>query len=259
MNKMTLSVIMPALNEEKNIKEAIENTLKAFKNKKINGEIIVINDGSTDNTKSIIEKLMHKNLLIRLINHDTPLGIGYSFFDGVKHSKRDVVVLFSGDNENDPDTALDFFYLMQNVDIIVPFIENVELRDRMRRFISSLFRFIITFSFGITVNYTNGTVFYRRCILNNVELTSNGFFYQAELLIKLIRKGYLFAEVPNFLSKRLGGKSKAISLKSLGQVIKNYIKIFFIIHILRIEAKKDYRKLDHQSISYKKYLEKSKN
>lgn len=251
MNNPTLSVVMPALNEENNIEKAVISTIQACNYFDIQLEIIIVNDGSSDNTKNIATSLASTHQNIKLINHTTPQGIGYSFWDGVKHASNEVVVMFPGDNENNPADALSFLYLMNNVDIIIPFIHNVDLRDRFRRIVSSTFRFIINISFGINLNYTNGTVFYRKIILNDIKLSSFGFLYQAELLIKLIRKGYLFAEVPNFLLTRTNGKSKAISFKSLKCVIDGYLRLVYDIHIKRIENK-DHTKLMQESISYKK-------
>ncbi len=139
----------------------------------------------------------------------------------------------------------------EEVDIIIPFIHNIEVRHKGRRIISSIYRFIINISFGTNLNYTNGTVFYRRCILDDLCLNSFGFFYQTELLVKLIRKGYLFSEVPNLLSSRIGGQSKATTLSSLIRLTGNYLKLFYEIHIKRIESAKDYRKLNSHSVSYK--------
>ncbi len=254
MSELTLSIIMPALNEEKNIAEAVNNALGALEKSGIEGEVIAINDGSSDTTGEIIKKIAQENPLVKIINHEKPMGIGFSFWEGVEKAEKDIVVMMPGDNENDADNALDFVHLMKDVDIIVPFIHNVEVRDKMRRLISALYRFIINMSFGIHLNYTNGTVTYRRCILSDIELKSSGFFYQAELLIKLIRKGYLFAEVPNFLPANRGGKSKAMSIKSLFNVVKSYMRLMFEIHIRMIEAGKDYRKLNENSISHKKKL-----
>ena len=84
-----------------------------------------------------------------------------------------------------------------------------------------------------------------------MELSSSGFFYQVELLIKLIRKGYLFAEVPAYLGVRTGGKAKAISFKSFAQVFWGYLRLMSEVHIRRIEGKtKDYFKLNKYSAAF---------
>jgi hypothetical protein len=141
--------------------------------------------------------------------------------------------MFPGDNENDPDDALTYFHLAEQVDIIVPFIYNIEIRSRFRRVVSSLYRFIINVSFGMNLNYTNGTVIYNCAILEDIHLESKGFFYQAELLIKLIRRGYLYAETPHFLADRRSGKTKALTLRSMRDVMAAYLRLAFEVHILR--------------------------
>jgi dolichol-phosphate mannosyltransferase len=250
----SLSIIMPSLNEQINIINAINESFKAVDLYHIKAEIVVINDGSTDSTRKLVEEYIKKNKKrsVHLVNHEKPMGIGYSFMDGVKNASNDVVVMFPGDNENNPFSALEFFYLMSNVDILVPFIHNVEVRDKFRRLLSSLYRFIINMSFGISLNYTNGTVFYRKCLLKDVLLQTTGFFYQAELLIKLIRKGYLFAEVPNILSVRSSGKTKAVSVKSFLNVAKSYLYLIYQIHIKRIEGIRNLENLSLKSMTCKK-------
>jgi glycosyltransferase involved in cell wall biosynthesis len=249
---LTLSVIMPALNEQENIERAILRSLQALERFEITGDVIVINDGSRDDTRAVVESLMKCHTQIKLINHDKPRGIGYSFIEGAKSSDKEVVVMFPGDNENNPDDALEYFKLMEHVDIVIPFIHNVEVRDKKRRLISSLYRFIVNVSFGTNLNYTNGTVFYRRCLIDGIKRVSRGFFYQAELLIKLIRKGYLFAEVPNFLDSRGKGASKATTLKSLLRVMGSYIRTMYEIHIRRIESEAGYRIIHEDSMAYRK-------
>lgn len=240
---------MPALNEEKNIYAAVSSTIDALNRARIIAEILVVNDGSTDKTPEIISALVEKYQNVRTINHEKPMGIGYSFFDGVKNAAGDTVVMFPGDNENDPDDALRFLSLLEQVDIIVPFVFNVEVRNIPRRFLSTLFRTIINISFGTNLNYTNGTVFYRKEILKDLTLTSKGFFYQAETLIRLIRRGYLFAEVPVFLSQRASGKSKAVTLRSFLKVLGNYIQLVWSIHIRRTERFHHHQPIIPQSIT----------
>jgi glycosyltransferase involved in cell wall biosynthesis len=229
----TLSVVMPCLNEQDNVASAIQRTIAAFDRHDIEGEIVVINDGSTDDTAVVVRKLAERYSNVRLIEHARPMGIGFSFWDGVQNARNDFVTMFPGDDENDPDDALLYYYLTRDVDIIVPFIHNVEVRSIWRRVISSSYRFVINMSFGMNLNYTNGTVVYNRAILDSVMLKSSGFLYQAELLIKLIRAGYLYAETPHFLSRRGSGKTKALTLKSLLQVTRGYFRLIWEIHVLR--------------------------
>ena len=119
-----LAIIMPALNEEKNIKKALTNTLRAFADLGIDGEIIVINDGSTDKTGDIVKDIHNQNRNVRMISHDFPLGIGASFWDGVDQTDKEYVCMLPGDNENDPWEIMRYCKLLEHVDIIIPFVFN---------------------------------------------------------------------------------------------------------------------------------------
>ena len=224
-DRLSLSVVMPALNEEHNVISAIERTLSAFDHYKINGEIVVVNDGSTDSTGALAEDRAEAQKRVRMLVHKTPQGIGASFWDGVREAWGEVVTMFPGDDENDPVEALRYFHLLENVDIVIPFVCNKGVRSKRRERLSFAFTTIVNLTFGTRLNYTNGTVLYRKSILSALELNSKGFFYQTELLIKTIKRGYLFAEVPNLLRKRSSGVSKAISLKSFFAVVRGYLHL----------------------------------
>ncbi len=218
-----ISVIMPALNEEAAIADAINSTLEAFSSLDLNGEIVVVNDGSTDRTAGIVSKLSEEHEgKILVVTHEKPMGVGRSFFDGVAAATGEGVTVIPGDNENDPVEVLRSVPLLAQVDIVCPYVINKEVRGAMRNIISGLFTFIINFTFRTSFKYTNGTIIYRRSVLNGFVPKSGGFFAQAETLIKSVRKGYLCAEVPYFLSRRKGGVSKALTLSSLMKVIKGY-------------------------------------
>ncbi|MEA1926791.1 MAG: glycosyltransferase family 2 protein [Candidatus Auribacterota bacterium] len=222
-----LSIIMPALNEEENIAGAIQDTLKAFSQYGIAGEIIVVNDGSTDDTGKIVAELVKRETRqwIRIVQHKTPQGLGMAFRDGMLEARGDVVAFMPGDGENDPGEIMRYFHLMDQVDMVVPFVYNKEVRPKSRNLISTIFRMIINLTFGVNFNYTNGTVLYRRIILSSAPNQSRGFFFQTENIVRAVWSGYLFAEVPYRLEVRSAGESKAISWKSLAEVIRNYFSL----------------------------------
>jgi len=221
-----LSVVMPALNEEANISEAITETLEAFDFFNINGEIIVINDGSTDRTQELIEqKLKATPSQIRIIKHEKPKGIGACFWEGVDCSEGDTIVMLPGDNENDPKETLRYYKLLEQVDIVIPFIFNKEARTLFRNALSFIYRFIINTTFLVNFNYTNGTVLYRKSILEGLSWRSDSFFFQTDILIRTVKKRYLFAEVPYKIGMRKSGVSKAVTFPSLFKVIKGYLRL----------------------------------
>jgi glycosyltransferase involved in cell wall biosynthesis len=226
-----ISVIMPALNEEDNIAKAVKNALDAFQKVQCSGEIVVVNDGSTDRTGQIVEDLIERHSEVRTIRHEETRGIGASFWTGVSAGRGEFVVLLPGDGETDAFEILRYLPLLNHVDIVIPFFYNKKIRTWKRRMISKIYKGIINLSFGLLINYMNGTVIYRKSILQNIDLKSTGFFYQTELLIKAIRQEYLYAEVPCALKQRLSGESKALSLRSLFKVIGSYFTTMISVYL----------------------------
>lgn len=222
---------MPALNEGKNVAGAVRNIMEAFSRLNISGEIIVINDGSSDDTGEVVEELRERYPFIRLINHSKPHGIGASFWEGVKEARGEMVTMLPGDGENDAFEILRYMPIMDQVDIVIPFVYNKEVRSWKRQMLSKLYKGIINISFGMLLNYMNGTVMYRRCVLGSIDLKAGGFFYQTELLIKCIKNGYMYAEVPYILKKRDAGGSKATTLKSLMGVMRGYLTVMASVYL----------------------------
>lgn len=251
IKNFTLSIIMPAFNEEDNIVSAIDDTLSTFDEFNIDGEIVVINDGSTDATASLVKnKIENSPRIIRLINHAYPQGIGASFWDGVDSAKGNVVCMLPGDNENEPSEIIRYLNLLNSVDIVIPYVFNKSTRSLTRNALSFLYQFIINSTFIVCLNYTNGTVLYRKSILADLKHRCRGFFFQTDILIRLVKRGYLFAEVPYRLRIRKEGKSKAVSLKSLSAIIKGYLKLIKDIYF---RADKQFGIFSPDSLSATRY------
>ena len=231
MSDYLVTVVMPALNEELNLAGAVENVLHSFERSAVAGQLLIINDGSSDRTGPIAEAYAAAYPFVQVIHHATPQGIGASFWDGAGKSAADVVTMIPGDGENDAFEILRYLPLMAQVDIVIPFVYNREARSVKRRLLSIFYREIIKASFGLSLNYMNGTVMYRRTVFTGIELKNGGFFYQTELLIKTIRSGYLYAEVPCALLQRAGGNSHATTFRSLLRVARGFLSTFADIHV----------------------------
>ena len=227
MPEISLTVVMPALNEEANIEAAVHATLGAFDRMGIKGELVVVDDGSTDQTGQRVRRLMAGEERLRLLRHERPWGVGASFWDGVGQARGEFLCWLPGDNENDPGEIFRYFSLLQHVDFIVPFVYNRCVRSRFRNAISFLFRTIINTSFAVNFNYTNGTVMYRRRVLEELNYHCTSFLFTTDILVRLSRRGYLFAEVPYCLHQRSAGRSRALTFRSLTQVMAGYLRLFY--------------------------------
>jgi glycosyltransferase involved in cell wall biosynthesis len=225
MPPIQVSVIMPALNEQRNILKALGNTLQAFSDYGISGEVVVINDGSSDRTGELVQEIAEVEERVRTITHSAPQGVGASFWEGIEAARGEVVVMMPGDNENDPWETLRYLGLLDHVDIVIPFVFNKEVRSLFRNALSFAYRFIINTTFAVNFNYTNGTVLYRRSILKGLNFRSQGFFFQTDILVRSVKAGFLFAEVPYRLAQRREGVSKAVTFPSLFKVCQGYLRL----------------------------------
>ena len=93
-----ISIVIPAYNEEQSILITIEQIMNTLSNKKIPYEIIIVNDGSTDNTKQILQDLPNSiKTNLNIINHPHNIGYGRSLKDGIMQAKYDTIVITDAD------------------------------------------------------------------------------------------------------------------------------------------------------------------
>jgi dolichol-phosphate mannosyltransferase len=239
MTPLSLSVVVPALNEERHVASVVAGIREALEQGGWDWEVIIVNDGSTDRTGEIANGLSETDQRIKVLHHDRPGGVGFSFRHGASVATKDAVTWVPGDGENELSETLKYLTLLEHVDIVVPFVLNTGVRSLGRRLLSTLYLWIINLSFGISYTYTNGAAAYRREVLEVVKLSSNGFFFSTECLIKSTRAGFIFAEVPVRLRARGGGRSKAMSLRALNSVVSDFLKLFYAMHILRTAGRMD--------------------
>lgn len=233
MNKYKITVIMPALNEEHGLSSGIEDVMAGFRTFNIPGELIVVDDGSTDSTGRIADDNMSVYSNMSVFHHKSPHGIGAAFWAGVQKAQGEIVVMIPADGENKASEILCHLPLMEEVDIVVPFVSVPEIRTWNRRLLSHLYRKIVNVTFGLPVRNVTGTVMYRKAILKDISLKSRGFFYQAELLVKTAGKGYLYKEVPYVLKKRKGGISKSTTFGSLMDIVRSYLSVMIEVYFMR--------------------------
>lgn len=222
----SLSVVIPALNEEGNIQGSIDSVTSAAERYFDDYEIIIVNDGSTDHTLEIVHANMAKNPCIRVISHDRPWGFGASYHDGRSHATKTYTVMVHGDNAFDKETLSNFFSNAGKADVICGYISNPEARSWVRRAVSRTYTTGMNFLFGMRLKYFNGLQIHKTEWLQKANIQSDGFGFQAELLIKAIKEGYSYLQVPTVHTERPGGgHTKIFKLKNIRSVMRTVIEL----------------------------------
>ena len=229
---MKLSVIIPVYNEEKTISEIIRR-VKVVNLKK---EIIIVEDGSTDGTKEILEEVVKQkndNNEIKLISRSKKSGKGEAIRTGLKYVTGDIVIIQDADLEYDPN---DYYALIQ------PIVEGKTKvvygsRELGKNKKSSLSFFLggkilsfltkLLYHAKITDEPTCYKVF-KKEVLQDLDLKCKGFEFCPEVTAKLRKKGYEIFELPIHYDPRTIKKGKKIRISDGVIAIWTLIKYRFV-------------------------------
>ncbi len=222
----SVSVIVTAYNEEDNIKNSIKSTFNALHALVTDYEIIVIDDGSTDQTFRFIKDEIAKNTHIRVIRHLTNKGVGISFRDALAVTTKNYVTVFPGDNDMSSESLRELIKRATTADLVIAF-PTSQHRSLKRKILSYSFTNLLNLFFKLKIKYYNGPFIVKRGLLNKLNLISTGFLIFAEFKLKLIRRGYSYVEIPFVHVGRKHGRSKAVSLSNLIDMAQTTLMLLF--------------------------------
>lgn len=237
MSTRTLSVIVPALNEERNLAAAVNIIRSVVPSYFSDWEILVFNDGSTDKTGQIADQLHAEDPRIRVTHHSTPHNLGGCYKSGVRQATKEFAILVPGDNEYAAETLAQIFAVTARVDMIIPYTTNAHVRPLGRRLLSGAFVGFMNFLSGYKLRYYNGTVLLRTELARNLDIRTDSFGYMAEALVKLLQQGNTYFEVPVQIHYREHGSSKALRPSNLFAVF------VFILRLIKDTAGESVKKL----------------
>ena len=237
-----ISVLVPVYNEEKAVAKTLAELNKAL-GAYPEREIIVINDGSTDNTLAMIENCGVKN--IRIINHPDNLGYGKSLFDGIAVARYECIVIIDGDGSYPVNRINDLCSYFPKYDMVVGARQGREYsKGIFKRPARLLFEFLVRYASGRDVPDVNSglRIFKKSIIMNFHDSLCTGFSFTTTLTLIFLLNQYYIKYVPIEYFKR-EGKSKVRHFKDTlraGQIIieailyYNPIKLFLLIAFLNL-------------------------
>ncbi len=221
-----LSVVIPAYNEEIPIVRAIKETTKSLKKSNIKSEIIVVNDGSTDKTRQVCERLM-KDFNFKLINHRRNKGYAEAIRTGLKHARGDYFCFLDADLQFRPEHMIDMFnHAVENdyyLVIGVPKTKNYNLFKKFRSFMYN--HILLKIFFNVQTTDVDSLKVMKKKVLDSITLKSGYWIIDLEIIYRFRKKGHKLHEYPIKVYPREEGESKT--------TMKSVIRTFFEVLILK--------------------------
>jgi len=203
----TLSVILPAYNEEEVIESTITKIMVALTKWMSNFEVIVVNDGSKDRTKEIVSRLSAYDQRVRLINHSVNKGYGAALVTGFESITKETAFFMDSDGQFDINDLARFFPLIEDYDAVLGY--RINRQDAwMRKLNAWGWKQLVQFVFGVHVRDIDCAFkLYRSEFFHSHTLETRGAMINAEILYKLARAGYIYTEVGVQHLPRQGGQA----------------------------------------------------
>jgi len=232
MTKLTISIIIPAYNEEGHVQGTVEQVMAALGHRFSDYEVIIVNDGSKDRTAEIAEQLAATNPQVRVLHNSPNMGFGYSYRRGVSEARFDYVGFFPGDDAITAENMAKLFDLVGSADIVSHYTSNLEVRVPSRRVVSRIYTAMMNILFGMRLAYFNGPTIQRREAIRNVKITTDGFGFLSEIMVRLIRSGHSYVQIGTPIRERKHGSSKAFRPGNVLSVLKTVSALFWDVNVI---------------------------
>jgi glycosyltransferase involved in cell wall biosynthesis len=227
MSIPNLSVFFPAYNEQDTIDKLTEATLKVLEEMGGAYEIIIVNDGSSDSTGKVSDKLARRHPRVQVIHHERNLGYGAALKTGFTSAKNDYIFYTDGDYQFDIRELKKLVALIGLSDLVVGF----RIRKRYppyRNLTSSVYNLVLRILFCL--RYRDVDCSFKlvpKSLIDQINIESDKFFVDAELLIKAQQLGYSVTEIGVNHYVREAGLSTVTTRAILGtirEMIRFYLR-----------------------------------
>lgn len=223
----SLSLFFPAYNEEANAEKTILKAKNVLEKIAKNWEILVINDGSNDNTKVIAERLSKEDRRIRVISHQENRGYGAAFKSGLYNAKYEWITFTDIDGQFDFSEITNFFDKQEetNADLVIGYYKKRRV-SKFKIITSKMWELVVFLLFGLHVKDIDcGFKLISKKVVDKIPKleSERGAFISSEFLIKSRKAGFKIVEIPVTHYPRTAGKGTG---RDLMVIVKSFVDLF---------------------------------
>jgi len=223
----SISLVLPAYNEAENIEPMVEEATPALAANADDYEIIVVNDGSADDTAGVTRRVMERDPHVRLVDHPVNQGFGAAVFSGFTSAEKDWIFYTDADRQ----------FVLSELENFVPYMDDYDLiagyraprRDPfMRVLYGKGWSMLCTLTFGYTVRDVDcGFKLLRREIIQELadDIASRGATFSIEWLVRAKRAGYRFVELPVTHQPRVAGSQTGANIDVITRAFRELAQV----------------------------------
>ena len=232
----TLTIIVPALNEEAKIADTVNAILPLANEHLDDFEVILVDDGSTDRTGAIMDELQTRDPRVVVIHHDERRGLGFATKEVTGIAKFEFLLLIPGDDAYRHDGIAKMFRAVGAADVVIAYRDNQSDRSLTRSFQSHALRFFLNTLFGFGLFDYHGVPIYPVKWLRRISVEANGYGFQISALVSLLQLGLSYVQVPVSLNAELKGSSRAMRPRTYFELCQSIILLLRRAPIRHIDA-----------------------
>jgi glycosyltransferase involved in cell wall biosynthesis len=227
MNMPSISLVLPAYNEAENIQPMVAEATPALQVVADDFEIIVVDDGSADDTAAVTRQVMESKPHVRLVQHPVNQGFGAAVFSGFTNAEKDWIFYTDADRQ----------FVLSELERFVPYMDKADLiagyrAPRRDPFLRVLYgkgwSMLCTLFFGYTARDVDcGFKLFRREIIEELAPTieSRGATFSIEWLVRAKRAGYRFVELPVSHRPRVAGSQTGANIDVIVRAFRELMQV----------------------------------
>jgi glycosyltransferase involved in cell wall biosynthesis len=220
----SLSIVLPAYNEEANVESAVEQVSAVAQQLGMDYEIILVNDGSADRTGEIGRELEQRVPNFRLVEHYPNRGYGGSLKAGFAAATKDLIAFVPADNQFDFSEITRLLERLGEADIVSGY--RAQRQDHFIRKLNAFgWNMVVRLLFSALCRDIDcGFKLFRREILDHVHIVSDGAMIDTELLAGARARGYRITDVPVTHLPRVAGEATGANLAVIVKAFRDLVQ-----------------------------------
>ena len=232
MERISLSAFFPAYNDQHTIERIVRTAAEEMRKVTDDFEVLVVDDGSQDETGAILDRLALELPYLRVIHHERNLGYGAALISGFKNAKKDLIFYTDGDGQYDVREMGNLLAeLKPNIDLVNGY--KVKRADAWYRVvIGAAYRRAMKWIFRLSIRDVDCDFrLFRRHVFDTISLESRSGVICVEMAKKFELAGFRMAEIPVSHYPREHGRSEFFRVRHVAHTFRGLFTVWWLLVI----------------------------